>query len=257
VRVAADAHGAGLAARVMKVEHRAQIRLGHEIPVHHDEGIAGRLGQQRQGAAGAERFGFAQIVDVAAERAAVTEVILDHVAQIVDGQGDAADAEAHQVQDDPFEDRAARHGQHRLGQAFGQREQTRATATGHHHGAVGAQRDADQIAHQVQADQLAVIVDDRDLAQIARLHHLQHFGAPDVGAHRDELRSQMRRKRRVDRDAAQDDPAHVAVGEQAAQAVVLVDHQGDQERAAFERPQDIQQARVVAHGGGVKPGLHV
>ncbi len=151
------------------------------------------LRQQRQRSAGAQRLGLPQIFDPAAQRRAVAEVLFDHLRQVIDGEEDAADAEADEVENDAFQDGAARHLDHRLGKGIGQGSEALPASARHDDGPVRPRHRADDLAQQVQAGEPALRVDDGNLAQAAGAHEVEHLGAAGIGRNRGKRLHDVRR----------------------------------------------------------------
>src|SRR5438477_7638968 len=80
VKVPPDSDRRRIAARDVEVEELANVGSGYQVAVHHDDRIGGWRGQQPERPGGAERHILAEVLDPAAEPAAIAEVLLDDLA---------------------------------------------------------------------------------------------------------------------------------------------------------------------------------
>jgi hypothetical protein len=116
VQVAARADGRREAAAGVEGEHGLDIDRGDQVAVEQQHRAGRWSGQQAERAGRAQGLALAQVPDRGPEGAPVAEVVLDDVGEVADRDEDPLDAEAHQVEHDPLEDRAARHASIGLGQ---------------------------------------------------------------------------------------------------------------------------------------------
>ena len=230
-------------ARDVRIEQPPEVRRRDQVAVEQEDRIGRRFAQQAQRAGRPERLLLAQVVDGRAEPAAVAEVILDEVAQVVHRHRDPLDPEADAVQDESLDDRASGDREHRLGQVLGQRSQPHAAAAGHDHGPVRARDRLEELLEEMEADRPAVAVDDGDRVDPARAHELEHGRAVVLRPDRQEGPRQHGLDRIRQGDAAQQRAAEVAVGHDPGQPTLAVDREGDPARAPVDG------GHRLAHGG--------
>ena len=118
-------------------------------------------------------FVLAQVLHTCAEPRAVAEVLLDDVAQVVDGDEDSLEPEPDEVEDQPLDDGPTGDRDHRLGQVLGQRTKAHALAAGHDDRPVRPDDGLQELLEQVEADGTAVGIDDGDGIDAASAHELQ------------------------------------------------------------------------------------
>jgi hypothetical protein len=115
-------------------QQRTEVDVDDDLAIHHQER---RVAEQRQGAAdaatGAEQVRFARVHDVCAQRRAVAELALDHLAVVEQVHHDVAHAVADQVRDGVTNQRDVGHRQERLGPLRRQRAEPRAHAGSEDH----------------------------------------------------------------------------------------------------------------------------
>ena len=172
-------------------------------------------------------------------------MLLDQVPEVVDGQQDAADAAADQVQHDAFQDRPPGDRQHRLGNLVGERTEPAASAAGHHHRPAVPLRAADHAGAAVQAEQMPFTVDDRDLLERAGAHEIEDLGSAAGRLHRHGRRLRQRRGRGVQVVPVEHRAQRLPLPHHPEQPLFAVDHQDA--RAPFL----VDHLECLAQGGPV------
>ena len=81
-KYASNTHCHRLIAELVRVDQTPEIRLSDEITVDDKDGPIRFFRKHGEWPPGAERFGFTQVVDLAAEPAAVAEMSLDQLAEV-------------------------------------------------------------------------------------------------------------------------------------------------------------------------------
>ena len=211
---------ASAARAVVEVEQGAVIDGGQDIAVGDDNGQFGGLRQQSQRAGGSQPFGFVNILDRRAERGAVAEMLHDHFGHVVHRDEDVAKTLLHDVADDGLQQRPSADIEHRLGALARQRAEPFAKPARHDENGIRIMRRLDQLVERLDADQLAVAIEQRKLLDGFLPHQVQpllarqgrrrrHRGAVhDFGGQSREL------------NAAQQAAADVAVGDDADEAAL-------------------------------------
>ncbi len=123
-------HGNGGLALAVGPDNGGVVDVADYVGVHDQHGLA-ELRQQRYGPRGADGGVLADVGDAAVEARAVAEIGLDQGGEVIDRQGDVADAELLQGADDVFENRLVAYRHERLGQCCGVGIEPLATPPGH------------------------------------------------------------------------------------------------------------------------------
>ena len=194
----------------------------------------------RERAGGAERTILGHVVDVHAERVAVAEVADDRLRQIVRGDAHRLDSRVTQPLQRALQQRPIADRKHRLRHVIGQRPQPRAESARHDHRRHRRRIQRDEIAPQQEADDAAVVVDERkviDREVRAVIHQVQRLGGRRRRRRGDRRAARDAAARAIERLVAEDRAADVAVGQHAGQPAVFAAQQQDARLGVFE-PRD-------------------
>jgi hypothetical protein len=221
--------------------------VGEHVAIGNEEWFRGPWIQQADGAGRAQRAALMQVFDLHAETRAVTEVLLDHVPQVMHGDHESIEPLAARAFEDVLQHGLAVHRQQRLRAVLRVRQQPRALAARHDDHGVGAPARRQQIVQQVQADHAAIEVDNRHRIEVVGAHELQHRLAPKLRRYDQRILLADVEHRPSEIQAAQQSTPNIAVGDRTHQRIIVADHEYDLHAAARQVADRLLQRAVGRH----------
>ena len=144
--------------------------------------------------------------------------------------------------------------EHGLRDAFGDRTQPGALASGHDHRNIRLGSGTDQVAQEMNGDEPAVLIKHGHMLEGARLHDVEDRGAVDVRRDRKKIAVHHGRGRHIERAPGQQSPANIAVGNQPDNTAGFVTDQDHLTTVGIDRQQRIANGRAVRDDNSRKIG---
>ena len=139
------------------------MNIGSDIAVRHDKRHFRPRVEQTERASRTQRHRLAQVIDGHTELATLAEIVLDHMAQVMDGEDEVIEAFQLGALDDVLQHGLAGHRHQGLGAVFRVRHQARSLAPRHDHHQVGTRGRSCDLIPEMQPDNMLVLVDDGNL----------------------------------------------------------------------------------------------